>query len=538
VRAAGTHPARGSPLQASLGNTVAAVEPVTTTDPPGNGGKRWWRKPGLVAAMATVVAASAIAVVAGRSGGGETANAAAVRQVVVPPPVTATPTTETTVAAPPPVPVSSSTSTTVTTAKPRPPTTAVPRRAVAKAPAPAPPPLPATLTAALQQAMAGVNGCLMVQDDVGGPKTLFDLGAGSAFVPASSQKVLVAAAVLSRLGPDYRYETKVVATRPPQDGVLEEAWLVGGGDPYLATPEYAAYLTTKPRTVDTPVTPLTTLADELVALGVRSIPAGLHTDETRYSPQRSVPTWKPSYVSEAEVGSLGALTVNAGLAGWGPNQKVTPDPSASTAIALGKLLTDRGVSVPDPAGAGDAPSDAVVIATVRSAPLGQILGGMLRASDNYAAEMLVKELDHHFEGPGLTAGGTARVLEELGRLGVPVEGVHLNDGSGLDTGNRATCRALLGTLDLARQPAFALLDSGLAIAGRTGTLAKRYIGTPAEFVLAAKTGWINGCAAMVGRIARNPTRRFALIFNGQFGWPHAKAVEDRVVAALASNLPL
>ena len=514
------------------------MEPVTTTDPPGNGGNRWWRKPGFVAAMATVVAASAIAVVAGRSGGGDKANAAAVRQVVVPPPVTATATTETTVAAPPPLPVSSSTSTTIATAKPRPPTTAVPRRAVAKAAPPAPPPLPATLTAALQQAMAGVNGCLMVQDDDGGPKTLFDLGSGSAFVPASSQKILVATAVLSRLGPDYRYETKVVAPRPPQDGVLEEAWLVGGGDPYLATPEYAAYLTTRPRTADTPVTPLTTLADELVALGVRSIPAGLHTDETRYSPQRSVPTWKPSYVSEAEVGSLGALTVNAGLAGWGPNQKVTPDPSASTVLALGKLLTDRGVSVPDPAGAGDAPSDAVVIATVRSAPLGQILGAMLRASDNYAAEMLVKELDHHFDGPGLTAGGTARVIEELGRLGVPMDGVHLNDGSGLDTGNRATCRALLGTIDLAGKPAFALIDSGLAIAGRTGTLAKRYIGTPAEFLLAAKTGWINGCAAMVGRIARNPTRRFALIFNGQFGWPHAQAVEDRVVAALASNLPV
>jgi serine-type D-Ala-D-Ala carboxypeptidase/endopeptidase (penicillin-binding protein 4) len=176
---------------------------------------------------------------------------------------------------------------------------------------------------------------------------------------------------------------------------------------------------------------------------------------------------------------------------------------------------------------------------VRSAPLGQIVAGMLRASDNYVAEMLVKELDHHFAGPGLTAGGTARVVQELGRLGVPVEGVHLNDGSGLDTGNRATCRALLGALGLSRKPSFAILDSGLAIAGRTGTLAKRcYIGSPAEVRLAAKTGWINGCAAMVGRIAQDPTRRFALIFNGQFGWPHAKDVQDRVVTALTSNLPL
>ena len=237
-------------------------------------------------------------------------------------------------------------------------------------------------------------------------------------------------------------------------------------------------------------------------MGVRSIPGGIHPDESRYAVQRSVPTWKPSYVSEAEVGALGALTVNEGLSGWGPNQKVSPDPAFGATDALGRLLTDRGVSVPAPAPSSGAPPDGVVIATVRSAPLGDIVSAMLRASDNYVAEMLVKELDREFGGPGLTAGGTTRIVEELARLGVPVEGVHLNDGSGLDVGNRATCRALLGALELSRQPQFSVLDSGLAIAGRTGTLAKRYMGSPAEVFLAAKTGWINGCAAMVGRIAR------------------------------------
>jgi D-alanyl-D-alanine carboxypeptidase/D-alanyl-D-alanine-endopeptidase (penicillin-binding protein 4) len=394
------------------------------------------------------------------------------------------------------------------------------------------------LSAALQKALSGVAGCLIVEDDAGTLTTVFDQNSGGAFTPASSQKLLVAAALLSKLGADYRFETKVVAARPPQDGTLDDAWLVGGGDPVLATPEYAAYLTTKVRTVDVPATPMTALADQLVALGVRSIPAGLHTDETRYPPQRSVPTWKPSYVTEAEVGSLGALTVNEGLAGWGPAQKVAADPAASAANALGKLLGDRGVGLPGPAPGGAAPRDAVVVASVRSASLGEIVAGMLRASDNYIAEMLVKEIDRHTGGPGLTAGGTAAVVNELRRLGVPVDGVQLNDGSGHDTGNRATCRALLGALNLSRRPSLTILDSGLAIAGRTGTLAKRYIGSAAEIRLAAKTGWINGCAAMVGRIASQPTRRFALIVNGPFGWPTAQRVEDGVVAALTGNLPL
>ena len=508
-----------------------------TTPPTDNTGKTWRAKPGLVGALVTVVIATALAVVVTRSDKTEkAATAAASRQVLIPPPDTTPPPTQ--APAPSttqPAPVTTAPPTTATTAAaPRLPT---PSQAPASR-LPAPPPVPLTMTAALQQAMAGVNGCLIVEDDDGALKTLFDFNSGSAFIPASSQKVLVAAAVLSRLGPDFRFETKVVASRPVQDGALHDAWLVGGGDPYLATPEYAAYLTTRPRTVDSPATPLVALADELVSVGVRSIPAGLQTDESRYAPQRSVPTWKPSYVTEAEVGSLGALTVNEGLSGWGPNQKVAPDPAISTANALGKLLTDRGVSLPGPTAGSGAPSDGVVIATVRSAPLGQIVAGMLRASDNYVAEMLVKELDRNFGGPGLTAGGTARVVEELGRLGVAVDGVHLNDGSGLDRGNRATCRALLGALNLSRKPKLAVLDSGLAIAGATGTLAKRYRGSPAEIRLAAKTGWINGAAAMVGRIALSPTRRFALVFNGQFGWPHAQAVQDRVVAALTSNLPL
>ena len=60
--------------------------------------------------------------------------------------------------------------------------------------------------------------------------------------------------------------------------------------------------------------------------------------------------------------------------------------------------------------------------------------------------------------------------------------------------------------------------------------------SPAEVRLAAKTGWINGAAAMVGRIASQPTRRFALMVNGRFGWPAAEAIEDRIVALLTSGL--
>lgn len=507
------------------------MEPATTATTEIRA-SRWHRKPGVLAAMVTVVVATGLAAVVTHSGGepSDPASAAAVRQVVIPPPDQMPPVTEP--PAPPPEPVTSSSSTTTVTVPPVAAPATTPPPTAAGQPAP-PPPVPLTLSAALQQALGGLSGCLVVQDE---GTTIFDHGSDSAFVPASSQKLLVGAAAISRLGADFRYETKVLATRPPQDGVLHDAWLVGGGDPFLATPEYISYVATKRRTAALPLTPMTSLADELVSLGIRSVPGGLRTDESRYEPQRSVPSWKPSYVTEAEVGSLGALTVNEGLQAWGPNQKVAADPATGTAAALGRLLSERGVSLADPTAGGKAPADAVVIATVRSAPVSEIVAAMLRASDNYAAEMLVKEIDHRAGGAGLTAGGTARVLEENARLGVNVEGVRMNDGSGLDTGNRATCRALLGSLNLSRQPRFSILDSGLAIAGHTGTLSKRYVGSPAEVRLAAKTGWINGAAAMVGRIAGQPVRRFALLFNGSFGWPTAQATQDRIISLLTSNL--
>ncbi|MGH9036417.1 MAG: D-alanyl-D-alanine carboxypeptidase, partial [Acidimicrobiia bacterium] len=359
------------------------------------------------------------------------------------------------------------------------------------------------------------------------------------FVPASSQKLMVGTALLTRLGSDFRFETKVVAPAPPGgDGRLDDAWLVGAGDPFLATPDYIAYAASKPRLVSLPLTPLTTLADALVAAGVRDIPGGLHGDESRYDTARSVPTWKPSYVREAEVGSIGALTVNEGLASWGASQAVASDPAANATSALTAMLTERGVAAappsPAPDGSRTAPAGGVVVASVTSAPLGAIVGAMLRASDNYAAEMLLRELDRQTGGSGTTAGGGARVVEEMGRAGVSTEGVHLNDGSGLDTGNRSTCRALLGSLTLSSRPDLSAVAEGLAVAGRTGTLLKRFLGTPAEGRLAAKTGWISGAAALVGRIDGVPLRRFALMVNGNFNWATASTLQNRVVTVLAT----
>jgi D-alanyl-D-alanine carboxypeptidase/D-alanyl-D-alanine-endopeptidase (penicillin-binding protein 4) len=381
----------------------------------------------------------------------------------------------------------------------------------------------------LERALSGLRGCLVVEDATG---TVVEHDGTVPLTPASTQKLLVATAALSRLGPDFRFETKVVAERPVHDGVVDEAWLVGGGDPFLATADYAGYLARRPRTRDDPLTPLAALADELAARGVQSIPGGIHGDDSRYDRTRYVPSWNPSYVTEVEVGPIAALAVNQGLSAWESKRVAETDPPSATATALARLLQERNVAA-DPAAAQAAPGGAVVLAKIDSAPLSDVVAAMLRASDNFVAEVLLRELDHAAGGSGTTAGGAQVVEEEAAKLGLPVEGLHVVDGSGLDTGNRASCRALLATLSLNGQPQFSALDRGLAVAGQSGTLVRRFVGSPLAGRLAAKTGWINGVAAMVGRID-GPRLRFALIINGNFSWPAAQAVEDRVVGILGA----
>src|SRR5919109_4947667 len=62
--------------------------------------------------------------------------------------------------------------------------------------------------------------------------TLFAHGADERLAPASNLKLFTTAAALYYLGPDYRYNTFLVATGPVQDGIVAGDLIVyGTGDP-------------------------------------------------------------------------------------------------------------------------------------------------------------------------------------------------------------------------------------------------------------------------------------------------------------------
>ncbi len=382
-------------------------------------------------------------------------------------------------------------------------------------------------TALATPALGASKPCLLARS---GPRTIFATRTDDQVLPASAMKLLTATAALATLGPAYRFTTSVrVATAPVGGVVAGNLWLVGGGDPLLETAPYNASLG-EDRDI---YTHLEVLADSVVAAGVKVVQGAVMGDETRYDTQRGVATWKPQYLVDGTAGSLSALLVNDAK-----NPKPVPVPAAFAAATLTDLLKSRGVQVIGPAAAQTAPLSGVTLTSLGSPPLADIVGEMLRVSDNDTAEMLVKELAHvTSKGPGTTAEGVAVVRDALVRVGLDTTRLVNRDGSGLDRGDRVTCALLTSAVSLAGR--HSTLADGLPVAATSGTLARRLAGTPAAGRVRAKTGTLDDVSALAGWVDPKPGTVvppvcFAFVANNLPNHVVGPSVGDTVSLALAT----
>ena len=407
-------------------------------------------------------------------------------------------------------------------------------------------------------------GCVLVTQ---GDAVLFSANADTPFIPASNMKLLTATAVLDRLGPNDRLSTKVVADKSPEGGVIYgNLYLVGGGDPLLRTASYAAGLQ--------PPQPLFTsieqLAEQVRQAGVSEITGLVVGDDGRYDSERTVATWKPVYSTEGDVGPLSALDVNDGYVPKPPPPKPKPPPpgspsttttttlpASSTAAAFAfaaasdppetaasefaQLLRHDGVRVDGGAVSGYAPVDGWLITSIASAPLAKEVDSMLNVSDDTAAELFTKELGYQVSRSGTTAAGTAAIRADLAADGLPVSQLVNVDGSGLDRGDRASCSLIAAALRRAGPDG--VIAAGLPVAGKTGTLAMRMLGTPAVGRLRAKTGTLDEVVSLSGFVTpvasaapssalRQPIV-FSIILNG-LSSAAAENLADTIAVALAS----
>lgn len=374
--------------------------------------------------------------------------------------------------------------------------------------------------------VAGPGACLVVMD---GKQVVASVNPTSPLVPASAVKLLVARAALRALGREFQFRTRVVARAEPGGGVVDDLWLVGGGDPLLATADYQAHLQQSPRWRELATTPFNALPDAMSKGGLRAV-SQIHADATRYADAPFLPSWDPGYAARGDIGPLSALTLNGGYIDWQKRTTPAPDAALYAAAELKRLLEASGVVVsPQDVDLSPAPAGAFTVAELRSAALQNIVKGMLRASDNLAAELIVRELGVHRSSTGTTGAGLRAVLNELRAVGVPLDGVALQDGSGLDRGDRATCAALVAALHDDVTPL-------LGVSGQSGTMRTRLAKTALAGRVRGKTGWIEGVTSIVGELDAGRPIRFAIIQNGVATMEAGQALEERVLLEIDKAL--
>lgn len=302
-------------------------------------------------------------------------------------------------------------------------------------------------------------------------------------IPASTQKLIVAAVALDVLGADFRYTTSVVGPAPSRGVVAGDIVVVGGGDPLLTASDYPIANDQYP---PFNVTSLDSLADAIVAAGVTSIQGSVIGDASRYDDEYFAPGWGDG-VAVSEAGPYDALMANDARQLGDPLK--ANDPALGAARELRRLLVARNVSIGGDAGVGTALAGTAEIASVQSAPLTDVIAEMLANSDNNTAELMLKEIGYATSGVGTREAGLAVARERMASWGVAMEQVVLSDGSGLSLENRLTCSALLTLLQ--RDDVEGPIGAGLAVAGESGTLREIFTDSAVAGRLRGKTGTLN-----------------------------------------------
>jgi serine-type D-Ala-D-Ala carboxypeptidase/endopeptidase (penicillin-binding protein 4) len=350
--------------------------------------------------------------------------------------------------------------------------------------------------------------------DLAAGTTVYTQNGSRPLAPASNEKLPLTYALLTRLGPAYRIETEVLG----EGELVGASWrgrlvLKGAGDPTLSSAGLRA------------------LAAQVRSAGIRRVTGGVIGDESWFDARRTVAGWKPSFFL-GESPPLSALVVDRDRFGG----YLSRNPALSTAITFARILRASGVAVTGPVRPAVAGEYAFPIASVASPPLWSILRFMDHESDNFTAELLLKQLGAVELNRGTSAAGAAVVTEALAEAGVPMTGVRIVDGSGLSRLDRLTANALTGILRAAwMSPAIrSAFVAALPVAGVSGTLEDRLQRPPARGTVLAKTGTTREASALSGYVRGRYA--FAVLQNGNplsYWW--ARRAQDRFATVLAAQ---
>jgi serine-type D-Ala-D-Ala carboxypeptidase/endopeptidase (penicillin-binding protein 4) len=395
----------------------------------------------------------------------------------------------------------------------------------------APKPTPDRLAATLAPGLADPNlGNLTgrVTDAITGA-LLWAQGADVPMQPASTNKVLTAAAALLALDRDDRLTTRVLAAdQKTSPGVVV---LKGGGDPTLSA---------TPKGQDTwyrDAARISDLADQVGRSGIEV--TAVQVDVSAYSGPTMAPGWDPADIGGGDIAPMEPVMLDGGRTqpvSVESRRSATPALDAGRALAVALEVDPATVTVL-PTGLRGGKE----IGSVQSPPLMDRLREMMNASDNVMAESIGREIAAAQSRPQSFDAAAKAVLSELESAKIDTSGARLLDSSGLSVDDLLTAETLDEVVNAAAgsaQPDLRPLVDLLPIAGGSGTLSNRYLdtdaGRTAAGFLRAKTGSLTATNSLAGIVtdASGRVLTFALISNN--AGPTGRIAIDNLAATLRS----
>lgn len=453
-------------------------------------------------------------------------------------------------------------------------------------------PPPASLTSRIneiiraEQVRSALWGIYVV--DLQSGRTLYQSNASLSMIPASNMKLLTTATAFAVLGPDYQFETTLHHTGTIEAGVLRGDLIIeGSGDPTFGSLK-----------VDRD-DPLALWARQLKALGVTRIEGRVIGDDDIFDEKPYAEGWDVSFIGQETwappVGGLSYrdnvvdISVEAVQAGRAPVATAVPDgylqirnkvetrgsrsynslniqralgsetvtlegalrqaykgtlklpvsdPTALTLHAFREHLRREDINVDDAAfidvddlEAALSYEGAEPLFVHTSPPLHEIAAIINKESNNFYAEQLFRTM----AWGGTAESGGKRVKATLEQLGVPVQGLSVQDGSGLsrkDMVTPETMGMLLAKMHQhdARQ---AFLNSLPSSGERRTTMQYRLADLPVQ----AKTGSLAYVRALSGYVSTSSGQPVAFaIFANNYSAPsyRIQAAIDAIVHELAA----
>lgn len=403
--------------------------------------------------------------------------------------------------------------------------------------------------------------------------------------PASVQKLLVGAAALHYLGPDYRIVTELRSAKAPQGGVLEDLVVVAAGDPTwserffestMPTERLAASLKEKgvqrvagdlvvdisrfpgrPHAVSRSgvelahafSAPTSGFAVDENAVLVRLIPGpGIGAParlEAKGKAARIAWTNRVHMVSEErhERGTVDFLPV------WGEPRVIVrgeypisepsynlrlsvPDPNAHAGHALAAAIQAAGIPIDGRVRVvRTAPTASLTLVRIESPPLTEILVPIFHKSHNWLAEMLLLQISYAVQGEGRDDEALDLIASFLTEnVGVDEKDFVLDDGSGLSPFNLITADAVVRMLKHAQGATWGQAFIAALPNTREGTL--RAWSRAGD--IRAKTGTLRDSLALAGYAGPRNEIAFA-VFRGHLDDQPKASVRSEMTDWLRSS---